>query len=140
MAAKESHDNSPKRKGELPTIRWYAMRFAYLFTAAVVGFSAWPELINQGRMISPGKPSDLIHGVAFRFYAAYPVLFLFGVRFPLKMPPLALQQLFYKTVWLVGVAYPLWSAGRVNPEVRGVFRFFPSIVILDLMDPRGVGV
>lgn len=135
MDAKESNDHSPKRKrnGEVSTVRLYGMRFVYLFTAVVVGFAAWPEVINQGKMISAGKPSDLIHGVAFSFCAAYAVLFVFGVRFPLKMLPLVWHQLFHKTVWLVGVAYPLWSAGRVNPEMRGVIQFFASIVILDLV-------
>jgi hypothetical protein len=50
---------------ELSKLRLYAMRFCYLFTAVVVGFSAWPEVIRQGAMIYAGKPWDLIHGVAF---------------------------------------------------------------------------
>jgi len=109
------------------------MRFVYLFTAVFVGFSAWPEVINQGRLITGGQSWDLIHGVAFSFYAAYAVLFLLGVRFPLRMLPLILHQLFYKTIWLIAVGYPLWSAGRLQPASSGVIKLFALVLILDLI-------
>jgi len=118
---------------ELSKGRLYAMRFLYLFTAVFVGIGTWPELINQGGAIQAGKPWDLIYGVAYSFYAAYALLFFLGVRFPLKMLPLLLHQLLYKTTWLIAVAYPLWSAGRLNPEAIGVIRLFSLVVILDLM-------
>jgi len=35
-----------------------------------------------------------------------------GLRYPLKMVPLLLLQLLYKTLWLVAVALPMWSAVR----------------------------
>jgi len=119
--------------GELSRVRLYSMRSLYLFTAIVVGVSVWPEVINQGRMIASGKPWDLIHGIAFSLYAAYAPLMLLGVRFPVRMLPLLLLQLLYKLIWLVGVGYPLWSAGRLNPEVIGVIKYFSIIVILDLI-------
>jgi hypothetical protein len=48
----------PTMSGELSKVRLYVMRFTYLFTAVVVGFSVWPEVIHQGRMIYAGKPWD----------------------------------------------------------------------------------
>jgi len=36
----------------------------------------------------------------------------FGLRYPLKMLPLLLLQLFYKLVWLTAVALPMWSTLR----------------------------
>jgi hypothetical protein len=35
-----------------------------------------------------------------------------GLRYPLRMLPLLLLQLFYKAVWLLAVALPMWSAVR----------------------------
>ena len=32
---------------------------------------------------------------------------------PLKMIPLLLMQILYKLIWLIIVAYPLWSAGHL---------------------------
>ena len=113
--------------------RLYAMKFVYLFNAAVIGFSAWSELLRQERLITGGKPWDLIYGIAFSLYAAYALLLLLGVRFPLKMLPLLLLQLFYKSIWLIAVGYPLWSTGRLNPAAIESIRFFSAIVALDLL-------
>ena len=119
--------------GELSKVRLYAMRSVYLFNAIVIGFGAWSELTNQRRLINGGKSWDLIYGIAFSLYAAYALLMLLGVRFPVRMLPLLLLQILYKTIWLIGVGYPLWSAGRLNPAAIGSIKFFASIVILDLI-------
>ena len=35
-----------------------------------------------------------------------------GLRYPLKMLPLLLLQLLYKSIWVIAVALPLWPAFR----------------------------
>lgn len=135
-AGPEASDDISRRRtmtGELSKGRLYAMRSLYLFTAVVVGFSVWPVVINQGRMINGGKPWDLIHGIAFSLYAAYASLMLLGVRFPMRMLPLMLLQPFYKLIWLIAVGYPLWAAGRLDPGTIGVIKFFAIVVVLDLV-------
>jgi len=109
------------------------MRSAYLFNTVVIGFGAWSELTNQRRLIIGGKPWDLIYGIAFSLYAAYALLMLLGVRFPVRMLPLLLLQIIYKTIWLIAVGYLLWSAGRLNPTAIESIKFFASIVVLDLI-------
>jgi len=109
------------------------MRLVYLFNAMVIGFSSWSELIHQRQLITQGKPWDLIYGVAFSLYAAYAMLFLLGMRFPVRMLPLLLLQILYKLIWLVVVGYALWSAGRLNTAATGSIKFFASIVGLDLV-------
>ena len=118
---------------ELSSVRLYLMRFAYLFNAIVIGFGAWSELINQRKLINEGKPWDLVYGVAFSLYAAYGLLMLLGVRFPVRMLPLLLLQIIYKTIWLIAVGHLLWSVGRLNPTAIGSIKFFASIVVLDLI-------
>jgi hypothetical protein len=112
---------------QLSTLRLNSMRFLYLFTAVVVGISAWPAVIN------PGKPWDTLQGVAWSFYAAYSLLMLLGVRFPVEMLPLMLLQLFYKLIWLIGVGYPLWSAGHLAPMASGALKSFTIAAVLDLI-------
>jgi hypothetical protein len=75
----------------------------------------------------------LIHGVAFSLYAVFATLMLLGVRFPVRMLPLMLQQLFYKLIWLIAVGYPLWSAGRLDQGALGVIKVFAGTVVLDLL-------
>ncbi len=112
---------------ELSTIRLYSMRAVYLLTGVFVGTNAWPALINRT------APWDPLHGIAFSFWAAYSVLMLLGVRFPLRMLPLLLLQLFYKLTWLIAVGYPLWSAGHLTPIAAGLIKICASAAAADLL-------
>jgi hypothetical protein len=47
-------------------------------------------------------------------WASYSLLSIIGVFHPLKMLPLVLFEILYKIVWLVIVAYPLWSANQLS--------------------------
>jgi hypothetical protein len=112
---------------ELSTIRLHSLKLVYLLTGLLLGISAWPQMINRG------TPWDPLHGVAFSFWAAYSTLMLLGVRLPVRMLPLLLLQLFYKLTWLIGVVYPLWSAGHVSPGVSGLIKLSTIAVVVDLV-------
>src|SRR5262249_20770478 len=56
-----------------------------------------------------GAEWDPIKAVAFCFWAALSLLAALGIRYPLKMVPVLLLQLTYKSIWLVAVALPRWS-------------------------------
>jgi len=103
------------------------MKFLYLLTGIGLGISVWPEMINHG------KPWDPLHGVAFSFWAALSTLMLLGVRFPTRMLPLMLLQLFYKLTWLIGVGYPLWSAGHLDRVASGLIKACVIGAVLDLV-------
>lgn len=91
---------------QVSMLRLYVMRFVYLLNFLLLGLDVWPELVrHQGAW-------DPLKGVAFSFWAALSGLSVLGLRYPLKMLPLLLLQLFYKVVWLVAVALPMWSALR----------------------------
>ncbi len=111
---------------ELSKMRLYVMRFYYLL-GILLAIDVWP------RIIRPGTLWDPLQGVAYSFWAALSILLLFGARFPLRMLPLLLLQLFYKVVWLIGVAYPLWSAGHLDPANSGLFKACAIGAALDLI-------
>jgi hypothetical protein len=84
------------------------MRLLYLLNFVMLGLQVWPAIINhQGAW-------DPIKGVALSFWAALSTLSILGLRYPLKMVPLLLMQLFYKAVWLIAVALPLRAAGQTT--------------------------
>lgn len=112
---------------QLSQTRLYAMRALYLLTAIVVGVAVWPELIH------PAKPWDPMVGVAYSLYGAFTLLMLLGVRFPVKLLPLLLMQLLYKTIWLIAVGYPLWSAGHLDPITNGAIKAFIPAIAADLL-------
>lgn len=91
-------------------INVYALRLFYFLMAAFVGTDAWRTILgHQG-------PWDHTRAVAWCVWAAYPTLSVLGLLHPLRMLPIMLFMLFmifYKTLWLVVVAYPLWHAGTL---------------------------
>jgi len=91
---------------ETSMFRLYLMRLLYMLNFGMLGLSVWPEIINHAGAWDPVK------GVAFSFWAALSVLSGLGLRYPLKMLPLLLLQLLYKSIWVIAVALPLWSAFR----------------------------
>lgn len=113
--------------GELSRIRLYAMRSLYMLTGLVLGIDVWPAMINRAKLWDP------LHGVAFSFWAAFSILMLFGVRFPVRMLPLMLLQLFYKLTWLIGVGYPLWSAGHLDRVASELVKACAIGAVLDLV-------
>lgn len=106
---------------EVSTLRLYVMRTGYLVNFALVGLGAWPALVNHT------GPWDPVRGAAFSLYAALSTLSALGIRYPLKMVPLLLFQLFYKVVWLVAVAVPSW------PALQGATRVMAAGAVMDLI-------
>ena len=91
---------------ETSTFRLYLMRLLYLLNFVMLGLQVWPAIINHVGTWDPVK------GVAFSFWAALSALSCLGLRYPLKMLPLLLLQLLYKSIWVIAVALPLWSTFR----------------------------
>src|SRR5207237_8284438 len=91
---------------EISLFRLYLMRFLYLLNFVLLGLDVWPGIINHLGAWDPVK------GVAFSFWAALSALSGLGLRYPLKMLPLLLLQLLYKSIWLIAVYLPLRSAGQ----------------------------
>src|SRR6266487_84850 len=97
---------------DVSTFRLYLMRFLYLGNFVFLGLNIWPELIRHEGTWDPVK------GVAFSFWAALSALSGLGIRYPLKMLPLLLLQLVYKSIWLIAVYLPLRSAGQSTDLIK----------------------
>ena len=112
---------------EVGTIRRHLMRLAYVLTFLGVGPRAWTTLVTRA------TPWDPLTGVVFSFWAAYATLMILGLWNPLKMVPLLLLQLLYKSVWLIAVALPLAKAGPLDGTAAGLVRIFVAAVVVDLV-------
>jgi len=51
-------------------------------------------------------------GIVGAFYITLGILSIFGLRSPLKFVPVLLTELFYKSIWLIGVMLPLLITGK----------------------------
>ena len=118
--------DSAKPSG-VSSLRIFLLRFVYLGTFLFVGTTAWWKLFtHRGTW-------DHLHGVAFSFWAAYATLLLLGLRHPLKLVPLLMLQLFYKLVWLVAVAWPLYAANQLTGAPARLTMVFVAAVVVDLI-------
>ena len=118
----------PANPGGVSTLRLYLLRLIYVGTFLFVGTTAWKEILTHSGTWDP------LQGVAFSFWAAYATLMILGLRYPLKLLPLLLLQFFYKLVWLVAVAYPLWSSSQLRgSSASGLTTIFVIAVIVDLV-------
>ena len=113
--------------GEVSLLRLYVMRAFYLLILVGVGSMALPALTRPA-------PLDPLDAVAFGFWGALALLAAVGLRYPLRMVPLIMVQLVYKTIWLLAVALPLWRAGApFDPETAGFTRAMAIGVVLDVI-------
>ena len=119
--------NYERYEGVRP-INIYLLRFLYFLMFAFVGFDSWNTIItHQG-------PWDHTRAVAFCVWAAYATLSVFGLVNPLRWLPIVIFMIFYKTLWLMVVAYPLWStgtlAGSPADEMAHIFIGAPFIALI----------
>jgi hypothetical protein len=74
----------------------------------MLGRTTWTHILTH-----PGlwDPTDAI---AWCVWTAFATLAGLGIIRPLKMLPILLLEIFYKVLWLIIVAYPLWSNGKLE--------------------------
>jgi hypothetical protein len=73
-----------------------------------LGRTSWTEILtHQG----PWAPTE---AMAWSVWAAFASLAALGVLRPLKMLPLLLLEIFYKVLWLILAAYPLWKTNQLS--------------------------
>ncbi len=88
-------------------IHIWLLRTFYLLMAVFVAPYAWNVLLShEGQW-------QHVQAVAFCIWATYPVLAILGLLNPLRMLPIMMFAVGYKTLWLTFVAYPLWQANAL---------------------------
>ncbi len=112
------------RHEDVRRVNVYALRVLYFLMFFLLGETAWRELLtHQGTWESQGS-------VAWCVWAGFAAVAGLGLLHPIKLLPIILLEIFYKVLWLIVVAYPLWKrnelAGSWAEETFHVF--FPVFV------------
>ena len=87
-------------------INFGRLKFMYLYTIIGAGGFGLGILLIPNTMISLFRWPDqdpVVFGITGSVYLAFAIVSLFGLRSPLKFSPILLLQLFYKSIWSIGV-------------------------------------
>jgi len=109
---------------EVSLVRLYALRAVALFFAVDGLFSKLPGLIH---------PDPASRGIIASLLAALWLSAFLVLRQPLRMMPIFLFELVWKTLWLIDYGAPQWLAGTGSPRLgRDLFEigFFPLPIAL----------
>jgi len=103
--------------------RLYILRAMYMFIVVGLGTYLWPDVLN------PKRHWELMQGHASCMLAAFSMLCVLGLRYPLKMLPVLLWEVAWKTLWLLIVPLPQWLSGHVDESLKPSI-FSVSLVVL----------
>jgi len=142
MAGSLEEDNSGPRgsvreenevpMGEVSLLRIYVLRGMYLFIVAGLGIFLWPGIISparHGALVGTSQASCML--------AAFSLLCALGLRYPLKMLPVLLWEVLWKTLWLLLVPFPQWLAGHVDESLQPDIFACSLVVLVYLAIPWG---
>src|SRR5882757_3744745 len=107
-------------------VNLYLLRLLYVLMFFWLGKITWTQILtHQG-------PWDPINAVAWCVWTAFATLASIGIIHPVKMLPIVLLEIFYKVMWLILVAYPLWSKGSLaGSPAEGITScgcYYPSLL------------
>ena len=111
----------------IPRWRLYSLRALFFLNFISLAFDNWSTILF------PDSQMDVLTGVSISFWAAFSLLNLLGVRFPLKFLPILLLQLLYKSAWILGTYYPAWSTENLDEHLQSFFWVCVAGIALNLL-------
>ena len=112
--------------------RLYLLRAIYAALALAEGSIQVPLFLHHGHWTQASA-------AAHCFLLALAILSIVGVRYPLQMLPLLVYEILWKSIWLAGIALPLWLANQIDADTRqAFFEIAPVIVLIPIIPWRYV--
>jgi hypothetical protein len=113
-------------------INIYLLRLVFVLMFFLLGRDTWTHILTHQGSWEP------INAVAWCVWTAFATLAGLGIIRPLKMLPILLLEIFYKVLWLILVAYPLWSNGTlVGSPAEGITSAFLWVILPIVAVPWG---
>ncbi len=113
-------------------INIYLLRLVFILMFFVLGENTWTRIFTHR---GSWEPDD---AVAWCVWTAFATLAGLGIFRPLKMLPILLLEIFYKVLWLIIVAYPLWVTGKLaGSPAEGTTSSFLWVILPIIAVPWG---
>ena len=103
------------------------MRLLYLLNFVSLAFDNWAIIIKGDGDLST------LEGVAISFWASFALLSLVGIRHPLKLLPILLLQLLYKSLWIIGIYWPAFQKEMVPESTTEFFYICIAGIVLNIL-------
>ena len=114
---------------EVSLVRLYVLRATYALLVVGLGAMIVPDIVSH-RLIDRGVIASLLGCVW--------LLAFIGLRYPLKMLPLLMFELGWKSIWMIAYGLPQWSAGQLPPTfAEDFFNIGFGIILMPLVIPWG---
>ncbi|UZR99259.1 hypothetical protein [Chondrinema litorale] len=111
----------------VPNWRLHIMRGLFFLNFISLAFDNWSIIFF------PEEQMDTLTGVTISFWAAFSLLNLLGIRFPLKFIPILLLQLLYKSAWIIGTYLPAKNSGLLDENLNSFFWVCVTGIVLNLL-------
>lgn len=110
-------------------IRLYLLRAVYLTIAVGLALVVWPGVLRHA------QPWGLSQGVVKCMLAAFSLLCVVGIRYPLQLLPVLLWEMSWKSLWLLLVALPAWQSGTMDDTITATAIECAVAIIIPLAMP-----
>jgi hypothetical protein len=91
----------------VPKINIYILRLMFFLMIVFLGKESWTHILT---FKGSWNPED---AMAWCIWGSFSVLAILGIIHPLKMLPIVMLEIFYKVLWLIIVALPLWKSNQL---------------------------
>ncbi|MFC5046189.1 hypothetical protein ACFSTE_04530 [Aquimarina hainanensis] len=118
---------SPLKKTKPRNWRLHLMRGLFFLNFISLAYDNWSTILF------PKEQMGVLSGVAISFWAGFSLLNFLGIRFPLKMIPILLLQLLYKSAWIIGTYLPAHASGTTSAGIQEFFWICIAGIVLNLV-------
>jgi hypothetical protein len=113
---------------ELSTLRLYLLRVAYLIIFVGLALMIWPGILFHDENVPH------MNTAVRSLLGAVCLLAGVGLRYPLKMLPILLFELVWKTIWIVSFGLPLWLKGHLTGDfAETMFDCLTTVILVPLI-------
>ena len=101
---------------QLSAYRLYLLRAMYLLMAVGLAVDIWPLMMTASQHV------EHMRGVVWGLLCGLSLMALLGLRYPVRMLPLLLFELTWKTIWVGMIGIPLWLEHRLTAGTAASLR------------------
>ena len=115
---------------DVTLFRLYLLRAVYAFMAMGLFATIWPGILFPARLTA--SEDSVINALL----GALALLFLAGIRYPLKLLPVLFFELLWKLIWVLGTALPLYLRDGLDQyATETLFACLLGIVLVPIAMP-----